>query len=117
MKNHERYSGIGWMTFYIKWRFPICFIVGIFVGISDISALFSYKDVVAPEIYYPCLATALLAAFVYFFRIPVYMEMEKMTPKGYKLNMILLAVETFQIVINRALNLSLIHISEPTRPY
>lgn len=107
MKNYERYSGIGWMTFYIKWRFPIGFIVGILGIMSGLSELISYKNMILPNIYDVYLAITILNIAVYFFRIPVYREMRKMTIIGYDANMALLVLETIQLAVNQAFNNSI----------
>ena len=90
--------GIGWLRFYVKWRFPIAFIVGAISIINEISQGTRQGWFSVPEFIF----WLIVDVAIYFFRFPVFDNLMKLNEKGYELNGVLLVIETVTMVVRTA---------------
>lgn len=99
MMSSRKIYGVGWLNFYVRFRFPIALALGVLAlavnCLNGVSQGFSGD------------ALFWLFVVIYFgylcFGFSVYQNMKQMTPKAYKLNIVFLVIETLVIPVSQAL--------------
>lgn len=99
MSNEEKIWGTKWLKFYIYWRFPIGFVLGGFMLISEL--------VDATQLRIPIVSIAVaIDVAMYIFRIVVFSYMFSMNERGYRLNNYLLVFEGLIMGLSNGLETS-----------
>ena len=101
MKREKRDYGIGWLSFYVRWRFPLGFVFG---ALSIIAEFGQFQQISSSLNNNATIGFWIGFGFdiiMYIFRIVVYGEMKSMTYKGYVMNNVLLVIETLLLAVPR----------------
>ena len=96
LKGSQPY-GVGWLNFYINWRFPIVFVIGFITLASSFITVFISSEQSLPIVYLIFVWDVLSYAF----HIPVFVLMKKRSRLGYDLNVILLVVEAINLALRQ----------------
>lgn len=92
--------GIGWLKFYVNWRFPLGFVFGVFSILSGIIQA-SNGGYLAESLF---IIALVIDIGMYFYRVVVYAQMRQMTELGYTMNHVLLVFEAMLSAVRLSLS-------------